>query len=81
MALAAYHVVGSAFSIETRLNEAGTGIEDVHVIPYVIDSGPAKGQRRSVKVPESQYNLDGVRTAIESDLNTTHQIAQLGGGG
>lgn len=83
MAAAAYHVVGSSFAIETRLNDAGTGIEDVHVIPYVIDSGPARGQRRTVKVTDGDYTLEGVRAAIESDLNNTHQIAGLGqaGGG
>lgn len=78
MALAAYHIIGNAMTIETQLNPAGTGIEDVHVIPYVIDSGPAQGSRRVVKVPVSQYTPAGVKLAVESDLDNTHQIAQLG---
>ena len=78
MALAAYHVIGNGMSIETQLNAAGTGIEDVHVIPYMIDSGPAAGSRRTVKVPSSAYTPAAVKVAIEGDVNTTHQIAQLG---
>ena len=83
MALAAYHVLGDAISTETQLNPAGTGIQDVHVIPYMIDSGPAKGTTRSVKVTPQNYTTDGVKQAIEADLNVTHQIASLnqGGGG
>lgn len=78
MALAAYHVIGNGLTIETQLNAAGTGIEDVHVIPYMIDSGPAAGSRRIVKVPVAAFTPAGVKLAIETDLNTTHQIAQLG---
>lgn len=78
MALAAYHVVGNGMTIETQLNAAGTGIEDVHVVPYVIDSGPARGQRRTVKVPQSEFTPDGVKLAVESDLNNAHLIAGLG---
>jgi hypothetical protein len=77
MALAAYHVIGSAITTETQLNSAGTGIEDVHVVPYVIDSGPAKGTRRSVKVTDTDYSPDSVQAAIEADLDATHQIAGL----
>lgn len=78
MAVAAYHVVGNAITTETQLNEAGTGIEDVHVIPYVIDSGPAAGTRRTVKVPVTRYTTANVKQAIESDLATTHEVASLG---
>lgn len=78
MALAAYHLLPAAITTETQLNAAGTGIEDVHVVPYVIDSGPAKGLRRTVKVSAAEYTPDGVKLAIESDLDNTHQIAQLG---
>lgn len=77
MAKAAYHVIGSGMSTETRLNEAGTGIEDVHVVPYQIDSGPAQGARRTVKVPHSQYTADNVKAAVEDDLGTAHDVASL----
>lgn len=77
MAKAAYHVIGNGMSTETRLNEAGTGIEDVHVVPYVIDSGPAQGARRTVKVPHSQYTVANVKAAVEDDLGTAHDVASL----
>lgn len=78
MAMASYHVDGAAITTETQLNAAGTGIEDVHVVPYVIDSGPAAGLRRTVKVPDARYTADNVRAAIEEDLATTHTIASIG---
>lgn len=77
MALAAYHVLGDAITTETQLNPSATGIQDVHVIPYVIDSGPAKGTQRSVKVTQQNYTRTGVQAAIEADLDATHQIASL----
>ena len=78
MANAAYHVIGESMSTDTRLNQAGNNIEDVHVIPYQIDSGPAKGAVRHVKVPHgSQYTPENVKAAIEDDVNTAHAIASL----
>lgn len=77
MAVAAYHVDGAGISTETQLNAAGNSIEDVHVVPYVIDSGPAKGLRRVVKVPAAAFNTDGVKAAIEADVASTHSIASL----
>jgi hypothetical protein len=77
MAVAAYHVLGDAITTETQLNPAGTGIRDVHVVPYMIDSGPAKGLQRSVKVPDTAYTADTVKAAIEADLATTHAIANI----
>lgn len=77
MAKASYQVLGQHMSTETRLNPAGTGIEDVHVVPYQINSGPAAGSVRSVKVPHSQYTPDNVKAAIEDDVNTAHDIASI----
>lgn len=77
MASAAYHVIGSAMPIETRLNDSGTGIEDVHVVTYMIDSGPARGQKRTVKVPDANWNTGDVKAAIEGDLETAHGVAGL----
>lgn len=78
MASVAYHVDAASITTETRLNGAGTGIEDVHVIPYIIDAGPARGLRRVVKVPENQFTTEGVKAAIEQDLATVHAIAGIG---
>jgi hypothetical protein len=77
MAKAGYEVIGSGMTIEPRLNEAGTGIEDVHVVPYKITSGPAAGVKRTVKVPHSMYSTAAVKSAIETDVDTTHDVASL----
>lgn len=78
MAVAQYRVHGDAMTVEPQLNAAGTGIEDVHAIPYTIESGPAAGARRTVKVPHSKYTVNNVQAAIESDVATAHGIASLG---
>lgn len=78
MAKAGYRVIGNAITTETRLNAAGTNIEDHHVVPYEITSGPAKGVRRAVKVPHSSYTPAEVKMAIESDVDMTHDVASLG---
>lgn len=78
MAKAAYHVMGANITTETRLHPNGTGIQDVHVVPYKIESGPAKGVVRAVKVPHEEYTPAAVKTAIESDVDLTHDIASLG---
>jgi len=77
MAQVTYHVIGNGITTETQLNAGGTGIEDVHVVPYVIDSGPASGTRRTVKVPAAMFNTAGVKAAIESDANNTHDVASI----
>ena len=77
MAQVAYHVIGNEITTDTRLNASGTGIEDVHVVPYQIDSGPAQGTRRIVKVPDAMYNPAGVQAAIEADADNTHGVASL----
>lgn len=79
-AMAAYHVIQGAITTETQLNPAGTGIVDVHVIPYEIDSGPARGNRRTVKVTQADWSREGVQKAIEADLAVTHSVASLGQG-
>lgn len=77
MAQAAYHVIGTGMSMEPRLNDTGTGIEDVHVVPYQIDSGPAKGHKGTVKIPHAQFTADQVRGAVEADVDMHHQVASL----
>lgn len=78
MAKAGYRVIGANITTETRLHPNGTGIQDVHVVPYRIESGPAKGVIRSVKVPTEEFNADNVKLAIEDDVNKTHDIASIG---
>lgn len=78
MAKAQYRVHGDAMTVESQLNAAGTGIEDVHAIPVTIASGPAQGARITVKVPHSQYTVPNVKAAIDSHVDTAHDIASLG---
>lgn len=80
MAKAAYHVVGDGMKLDTRLNQAGTGLEDIHVVPYQIDSGPAAGITRHVKIPHSTWQNQGanaVQAAIEDDVNMAHDVASI----
>jgi hypothetical protein len=77
MVMAAYHVGRPPYPLEPRLSESGTGIEDVHVIPYHIDSGPAKGHKGTVKIPHADFTVDNVRSAIETDVDMHHQIAAI----
>lgn len=81
MGLPAYHVLGDKISADTRLADAGLGIEDVHVIPYMIDSGPAQGSKRTVRVTDNQFTEQGVRQAIEMDLANAHAVASIKGTG
>jgi len=77
-AAAAYHTYGK-IEQDTRLAEGGAGIEDIHVIRYQVDSGPAKGQKRVVRVTDDQFTEDGVRAAIEADLANVHAVAGIKG--
>jgi hypothetical protein len=77
MAKAAYHVHGDGMTLEPQLNPSGTGIVDVHVVPYTIDSGPAKGHRGAVKVPHPQWSPESARAAIEADVDTHHDVASI----
>jgi hypothetical protein len=78
VAKAAYHVTAPPFPVEPQLMANGMGIEDVHVIPYQIDSGPAKGHKGTVKVPHANFTPDTVKAAIETDVNTNHDVASIG---
>jgi len=78
MAKAGYKVHGAAMRVEPQLNESGTGIEDMHVIPFTITTGPAQGARRSVKVPHSVYSPATAKAAIEADVDQAHDVASLG---
>lgn len=77
MAMAAYHVGSPPYRVEPQLAENGTGITDVHVIPYVIDSGPAKGHQGTVKIPHASFTVDTVKQAVESDVDVHHQVAGI----
>jgi hypothetical protein len=48
-------------------------------VPYVIDSGPAKGHHGDVQVPEEDYTPAAVQQAIQDQVDTTHNIGILRG--
>jgi hypothetical protein len=48
-------------------------------ITYMIDSGPAVGQERTIRVPSTQYNADSVKAAVTADLSNTHGVNTLNG--
>jgi hypothetical protein len=75
-----YHVLVRQLSTRTTLAETGNGLETLHVIPYQIDSGPAKGSKRTVEVAGDQFTPADVEQAIREDLAAVHLIGQLGGG-
>jgi hypothetical protein len=77
VAKAGYQVQGDGMTLEPQLNPSGTGIVDVHVVPYTITSGPAKGHRGAVKVPHPQWSVDAVKTAVEADVDTHHDVASI----
>lgn len=77
MVNAAYHVHGDAIHTETQLNQSGTGIEDVHVVPFTIDSGPSEGHHGQVKVPHSKWTPENARAAVETEVDRVHAIGSM----
>lgn len=76
--LPAWHVLGDQIATNTTLLPGAAGLAQVHDIPYMIDSGPAKGLIRHVQVSPSEFTPDSVQAAIVEDLSATHLIASLG---
>lgn len=74
-----WHVLGGQITQTTELAPNGTGLTDVYVVPYQIDSGPAAGHTSSVKVPISQYSRETVTAAIAAQAAATHDVAGLSG--
>jgi hypothetical protein len=72
----AWHVLGDQIRKEDTL--AGGGLAEVYVIPYSIDSGPAKGHKGSVRVAVDDYTPDEVERAVVDEVATTHAIGTLG---
>lgn len=72
-----WHVEAAGIREETQLPEHGTGLQLVHVVPYVIDSGPARGHHGVVRVSEDDFTADMVGQAIDADVLAHHLIAPL----
>lgn len=75
-----WHVLGSQIREETVLATNGTGLQLEYVVPYAIDSGPAKGHQAAVHILPGDYTPAAVQQAITDAVNTTHGIASLGKG-
>lgn len=76
--LPAWHVLGDQITTTTVPLPGMTGLQDMHDIPYAIDSGSAAGTVRHIKVTPDQFTPDYVQNAIVTDLSNVHLIAGLG---
>lgn len=73
----AWHVVGDQITEETTLSTHGTGMTQVHVVPYVIDSGPSRGSRGAVKVEPHDFTPARVEELINDAVGAKHAVADL----
>lgn len=76
-----WHVLGPQITQETQLGPGSTGLRSVYVIPYMVDSGPAKGSIHKVEVDPRDFNEATVARLIEAGLNDVHRVAGLGSPG
>jgi hypothetical protein len=72
-----WHVVPNAAHPDTVLTDGPPGIETIWRVPYVIDSGPAKGARHIADVPAAMFHADGVKEAVMQHAANVHAVAQL----
>lgn len=75
-----WHVLAPQIREEDTLGGPGEGLVHVHIVPYRIDSGPARGQMGEVRVPDEDYTPDTVEGMINAKTATTHAIGNLNGG-
>lgn len=78
-AAATWHVLGDQITQGTDLKPNGTGLQDFYQVPYLIDSGPAKGHQGAVKIPAGPGWQDQVAAAISAQVAATHTVAGLTG--
>lgn len=76
--LPSWHVLGDQIATAETLLPGAAGLAWVHDVPYQIDSGPAKGLVRHVRVSPDDFNPAAVQDAVVADLSATHGIASLG---
>lgn len=75
-----WHVLGDQITQEVDLGPGTTGLVEVKIVPYQIDSGPAQGHVGQVKVPVSRFTPDNVAALINAQVEATHTVAGLSGG-
>lgn len=72
-----WHVIPNGQRLTTQISPNGAGFTDVWEVTYMIDDGPAAGTEGIVRVPQSQYNTETVKAAINAQVATQHGIASL----
>lgn len=72
-----YHVLYDRIRPDTDLDPVSMLPVSVHKVTYVIDTGPHMGVQRVVAVPDERFTEDGVRAALEADLDNFTRIALL----
>jgi len=72
-----WHVDGPNIREETTLGGPGQGLVHQWVVPFIVDSGPAKGSQHEVRVSPADFTAAGVKQAIAETLNSVHQTASL----
>lgn len=77
--LPSWHVLGDQVREEETLAPTGTGLKREYIVPYMIDSGPAKGSTQQIRVLPADFTPDQVRAEIEQHLAALHGVAMLGG--
>lgn len=77
MAPPAWHIHADEITQTTELNKSGTGLTDMYVIPFTIDSGPAAGHTGQVKVPVNSAGPEQVAALINASADVVHQIGGL----
>lgn len=76
--LPAWHVLGDQIREQASLAPSGTGIETMWEVPYVIDSGPAKGSQHVVRLDPRNFTPADAEQAIREHLSNVHNVALLG---
>lgn len=75
-----WHVVSNQVRKDQTLAEGGTGLQTVWSVPYMIDSGPARGSTHTVEVSTDDFTPARVKSAIEDQLSTVHGVTTLRSG-
>lgn len=74
-----WHVLGDQITQEVDLGPGNSGLVEVKIIPYQIDTGPAAGHVGQVKLPVNRFTPDNVKALIQQAVDATHNVAGLSG--
>ena len=75
-----WHVDSANVHQETTLGTGNSGLVTQWVVPFVLDSGPAKGSTHEVRVDPRDFTASGVADAIKTSLNDIHGVTSLTSG-